>query len=222
RTLRLDESQRVYVRQLAGVEASCTTRQEITDPDPFRPFVDNWGPYPAYIADRYWNVLVANHAARTLLGVDDEDNLLWQLFTSGDTPARHPGWEQETARETVARFRSQSAHFADDARMRQLLRQLHSASREFARLWNLHEVTEDACGPALLHHPETGPLQFKRTTLDFTDRIALRLTVYVPQPGTGTARAVESLFRRLPGTPSQDDGHAGEPQRLSGLVETAA
>ncbi|MEU9196369.1 helix-turn-helix transcriptional regulator [Streptomyces hundungensis] len=195
RTLRLPESQRVYLRQLAGIDASYTAREQITDPESFRPFVDNWGSYPAYIADRQWNIVVANVAAEALLGIQDSDNLLWELFTSTDTPARHPRWDTD-AQETVARFRGQAVNHLEEPRMKTLLRQLTHESPEFARLWEMREVAEDACGPALLRHPHTGELHFKRTTLDFTDRIALRLTVFHPIAGSGTAEALKNL--RLP------------------------
>ncbi|UPT23581.1 hypothetical protein FOF52_17075 [Thermobifida alba] len=77
--------------------------------------------------------------------------------------------------------------------MHRLVSRLHRDSPEFAEPWDRHEVLEGSCGTELLHHPALGNLSFTRTTLDFTSRLALRLTVVIPVSGTGAEEALESL-----------------------------
>jgi hypothetical protein len=114
------------------------------------PYVENWLPNPAYIADRWWNVVVANGAARVLLGMDEGAfNILRDFFTRQRVRDRYPRCE-ETARVLVARFRSETAHYAADDQMRALISELYRSSRHFANLWDRHEVMEDSCGPEFL------------------------------------------------------------------------
>ncbi|WP_269745532.1 helix-turn-helix transcriptional regulator [Thermobifida cellulosilytica] len=192
RALRLDQTQRLYLRRLAGVGADPEPSEVRPDPRAFQPFVDNWLPNPAYVADRYWNLVAVNEAVRNLMGLDAPQNILEEFFTNEQTRKRYPLWKDD-APILVARFRSQAARYSGDPGFTALISRLRRDSPEFAELWNRHEVLEDSCGTEILHHPAFGNLSFTRTTLDFTSRIALRLTVFVPVSGTGTEEALEPL-----------------------------
>ncbi|MEV7080838.1 helix-turn-helix transcriptional regulator [Streptomyces sp. NPDC093516] len=213
RVLRLSENQRLYLRQLAGVQAVPLLPDAPPEAEAMRPFVENWWPNPAYIADHAWNVVVANAAAESLLGMVDERpggacldagrgsgvlggrrpyNILREFFTNDDVRSAYPLWEK-IAPTVVARFRSQAALHIEDAAIPALVEELRVASPVFAQLWDRHEVQEDSCGPEVLTHPAVGDLHFTRATLDFTRRIALRMTVFLPTPGTGT----EAALRRM-------------------------
>ncbi|UOE19027.1 helix-turn-helix domain-containing protein [Thermobifida halotolerans] len=194
RALRLGEAQRLYLRRLAGVSAEPEPAEIRPDPKAFQPFVDNWLPNPAYVADRYWNLVAVNETVRVLMGLDAPQNLLLDFFTNEQTRKRYPLWEDD-APIAVARFRSQAARYSSDPGFAALVTRLCGESPEFAELWGRHEVLEDSCGTEILQHPTTGNLSFTRATLDFTSRIALRLTVFVPITGTGTEDALEPLLR---------------------------
>lgn len=71
RVLRLNDSQYNYLRRLAGIEVRYPASTTVPDIGHLLPYVENWLPNPAYIADRWWNVVVANGAARVLLGMDE-------------------------------------------------------------------------------------------------------------------------------------------------------
>lgn len=225
RVLRLSENQRLYLRQLAGVQAVPLLPQAPPGAEAMRPFVENWWPNPAYIADHAWNVVVANAAAETLLGMGGEHtdgsrigeepasgalagrrpyNILREFFTSDEVRSAYPLWE-EIAPSVVARFRSQAALHIEDATIPALVEELRAASPLFEQLWERHEVLEDSCGPEVLTHAAVGDLHFTRATLDFTRRIALRMTVFLPTPGTGT----EAALRRM--------SHVTLEQRTSSL-----
>lgn len=144
------------------------------------------------MVDRYWNLVAVNEAARHLMGLDVPQNLLREFFTNEQLRKRYPLWEDD-APITVARFRSQTARYSGDPGFTDLVSRLHRDSPEFAEPWDRHEVLEGSCGTELLHHPALGNLSFTRTTLDFTSRLALRLTVVIPVSGTGAEEALESL-----------------------------
>lgn len=200
RVLQLSENQRLYMRQLAGVQAVPHPPVAQPEAEAMRPFVDNWWPNPAYIADHAWNIVVANAAAQALLGIDSAQqdaegrpyNVLREFFTSPHMRAAFPSWK-ETAPTLVARFRSHAAHHLDEPAIPALAAELMAESAYFAELWDRHEVVEDSCGPEVLRHRDVGELHFTRATLDFTRRIAMRMTVFLPTPGTGT----EAALRRL-------------------------
>ncbi|GAA1908946.1 helix-turn-helix transcriptional regulator [Streptomyces sodiiphilus] len=203
RVLMLNDNQRLYLRHLAGVQANYPVPMTTPKAENLQPFVDNWSPNPAYIADHRWNVVIANEAARILLGIRSERyNVLEEFFTSKHVRAAYPAWEQ-IAPSVVARFRSRAAQHTGDKELQAMVEALASTSPRFAELWEQRDVMEDSCGPEYLTHPATDDLHFTRTALDFTQRIALRMTVYLPVPGTGTEAALRRLSH-LTVTPGLD------------------
>ena len=196
RVLGLDDTQRLYMRRLAGLSAEHTDPVYRPDALTLSPFVDNWLPNPAYIVDRHWNVVTANSPFRTLLGLEtgQQINFVEYLFTHPHARTLYPHWDEE-ARTVVARFRSQVSRYPEDGQLAALITRLTARSEEFADLWSRQTVAEDACGPELLFHPVAGKLAFNRTSLRFTDRIGLTMVVFLPIPGTGTETAVSVLER---------------------------
>lgn len=193
RVLQLNDNQRLYLRNLAGVQAKYPVPAYTPQSDSMQPFVDNWLPNPAYIADHRWNIVAANEAARLLLNIrSGTHNVLREFFTNEQVRRAYPQWEQ-AAPSVVARFRGQAAQHTDDDQIQVLVDELSRECSYFANLWERHEVMEDACGPEQLTQPVVGLLSFHRATLDFTRRIGLRMTVYLPDPGTGTEAALRKL-----------------------------
>lgn len=196
RVLGLDDTQRLYMRRLAGLSADYVNSVYRPDVRALRPFVDNWLPNPAYIVDRYWNVVTANSTLRTLWGIDVDQpvNFVEYFFTHSHARTLYPLWDEEAAT-VVARFRSQAARYPEDPQFASLVARLSGASETFADLWSRQVVADDACGPDLLFHPTAGKLAVNRTSLRFTDRIGLTMVVFLPIPGTGTEAAMSALGR---------------------------
>lgn len=151
--LNLDRTERAHLYLLAGVNPPAA-RQEATSEElsRLRLAVEAWQPAPAFMVDRYWNVLVSNAPARTLLGVQDTDsNYLWSFFTDGRNRSRFPHW-MDVASRLVGQFRVQAVRFLDDPNFELLARRLCSASPDFDRLWARHETRTrgsrpSRCGP---------------------------------------------------------------------------
>lgn len=189
RALLLDESQHAYLRRLAGIECRFEAPTETPPLVHLRHVIDAWSPNPAYIADRWWNVVVANEAAHSLLDLEDgRTNIILDFFTRDRTRTHYPCWE-DTARAVVAQFRSQTARYADDEEIHALVSELRRRSKHFAQLWNRREVLDDLRIPESMIHPELGEIRFTRTTLQFPEHTALHLTLFLPEPDSGTERA---------------------------------
>ncbi|GGQ68099.1 helix-turn-helix transcriptional regulator [Couchioplanes azureus] len=197
RVLALDDTQRLYMRRLAGLSTEHVDSAYRPDAGALAPFADNWLPNPAYIVDRYWTVVTANSTFRAFWNVapGEQFNLVEYFFTDPHARMLYPLWEEE-ARPLVARFRSQVARYPDDPRFAALIGRLSRTSTGFADLWSRQVVADDACGPDLWFHPGAGRAAFQRTSLRFTDRIGLAMVVFLPISGTGT----EAVVRRVAGT----------------------
>lgn len=190
RVLGLNDTQRLYMRRLAGLSAEYVDSRYRPDVCSLSPFVDGWLPNPAYIVDRYWNVVIANSPFRRLWAVDDQPvNIIEYFFTNPYAHTLYPMWDSE-ARFVAARFRSHASRYPDDPQFRSLITRLTGANETFAKLWSQRAVVDDACGPDLLFHPAAGQMAFTRTSLRFTDQIALTMVVFLPIPGTGTEAAI--------------------------------
>jgi PAS domain-containing protein len=114
-----------------------------------REIVEGLEPNPAYLIGPRTDVLVWNAAARLMLGEpsrapDGVQNLLWWMFT--DPSRRGPSWE-DTARNTLARFRAAHARRYGDPAFRGLIEALLAASPAFAELWPRHEVLTPSSAP---------------------------------------------------------------------------
>ncbi|MFC9295185.1 helix-turn-helix domain-containing protein [Streptomyces sp. NPDC057011] len=193
RVLNLDYTQRQYVWRLADLRPDQNAAPAKPDAAVLQPYVDNWSPSPAYITDRVWDITVANRSARELLAMDGgTGNILRDFFLHPKTRDAYPSWEQE-APTLVARFRSHAAQYPGDPLLAAGIERLCAESPEFADHWFALDVREDACGVDILQHPLTGPISLKRTTLDFTARLGLRLTVFFPVPGTSGRQLIEQL-----------------------------
>ncbi|MFJ4778267.1 helix-turn-helix domain-containing protein [Streptomyces sp. NPDC088762] len=193
RVLNLDYTQRQYIWRLAGLRPDQSAAPSKPDASALQPYVDNWLPNPAYITDRVWDITVANRSARELLAMDGgTGNILRDFFTRPETRNAYPSWEQE-APAMVARFRSHAANYSADPLLAAEIDRLCAESPEFADHWVALDVQEDSCGVDILQHPLTGPVSLKRTTLDFTVRMGVRLTVFFPVPGTSGQESIEKL-----------------------------
>lgn len=193
RVLNLDYTQRQYVWRLADLRPDRNVAPTTPDEKLLQPYVDNWLPNPAYITDRVWGIIAANQSARELLAMEGgTGNILRDFFTHPGTRDSYPSWEQE-APAVVARFRSHAAHYPGDPLLAAEIDRLCADSPEFAAHWVSLDVQEDACGVDILQHRLTGSVSLKRTTLDFTARMGLRLTVFFPVPGTSGQESIEKL-----------------------------
>ncbi|MFF0478747.1 helix-turn-helix transcriptional regulator [Streptomyces sp. NPDC004284] len=197
RALRMSEAERAHLYRLAGLNpprSAPSGRPEITAE--LRRVLETWLPNPAYVLDRWWNVVAVNDAAEEVFSFSRaERNCLVAYFTAGPYRSRFRAWEQ-FAPTVVAQFRADAADHADDPRYAELVAELSGRSPEFAELWNRHDVLEDTAVTKVIDHPVVGCLTFEHSTLRLASRSDMRLILQSPQPGTDTAEKVGRLLAR--------------------------
>jgi hypothetical protein len=143
--------------------------------------VESLVPNPAYLIGPRTDVLAWNAAATAMLGEptrapDGRQNLLWWLFMSDE-----PGGEQrqETARNTLARFRAEQGLRIGDPDFAALIQALE-ASEQFRAWWSQHEVLAEQLGTKTVAHPRVGRLVLHHLQSVPTSHPDLRLTQFTP------------------------------------------
>ena len=143
------------------------------------------------------DVLAFNPAAERVIGIpprgpDGGRNLLWYLFTA---PGPVTDSRAQTARMTVARFRTAHARRYDDPRFRDLIEALLRESPRFRELWPRHEVLDSQSGTKTIQHSELGTLCLLHLQLIPTSDPELRLAQYLPADEATRAALVAASER---------------------------
>ncbi|MBB4751908.1 transcriptional regulator with XRE-family HTH domain [Actinoplanes lobatus] len=142
---------------------------------------------PAFIEDRYFDILASNSLARALSpGLAVGGNQLRDLFLDPAEQALHPQWEAVTEC-FIANLRQAVGNDVDDPRFIELTGELSLASPRFRQLWGRHEVRGQQGAPVRLNHPQVGELSLNRERLRIDGTDGLMLVVYHPNAGTSNA-----------------------------------
>jgi len=201
RALRLEPDERTHLVQLATPDPAPGAPSASESVSPALQLVlDSLGTSLAYIVGRRWDVLAWNGAAAAVLGdfttmAPRERNTLWRLFLRAETRRMVVEWEAHAQR-VLAQFRGSTAPYAGDPWFSALIDELQCASPEFRAWWPRHDVLGSLEGRVTLDHPTAGPLALQYTTFQVHDAPDLKLIVYTPLPGTGSAERIERLGRR--------------------------
>jgi PAS domain-containing protein len=125
-------------------------------------------------------ILAFNPAASALFGSPDHlaperRFLLWMLLVDPG-----PDGREGTARNMVARFRSEYARHAGEPEYERFVAELRRRSPWFAGWWDEHEVTDTQRGTKTIEHPALGTLRLHHAQTVPTGSPDLRLSVYAP------------------------------------------
>ena len=191
RALRLDAAERATLFALARSELPLPDGHE-TAPVPddaadhtlLASLVQGLHPMPAYLLGPLTRILAWNPAASALFGSPDHlapehRFLLWMLLVDPGRARSNPG-RQGTARNMVARLRSEYARHAGEPAYEQFVAELGERSSWFAQWWDEHEVNDTQRGTKTLEHPTLGRLRLHHAQTVPTGAPDLRLTVYAP------------------------------------------
>ncbi|MEU6213443.1 hypothetical protein ABZ891_26515 [Streptomyces sp. NPDC047023] len=156
--------------------------------------IETWMPFPAHVMDAYWNIVMYNDAASLVLGLstDGPQNCLLSFFT--DPRYRGPAGNWETvAPKVVAQYRAAWSERPEDEGFQAVVAEAKSASEEFARLWEQHDVLPGGRDSKVVEHPLVGTLHLETTQLRLPARPDLAILLYTPLPVAETAAKVERL-----------------------------
>jgi transcriptional regulator with XRE-family HTH domain len=191
RALRLDAAERATLFALARTELPLPDGSGAApgeDADDGRALlvslVEGLHPTPAYLLGAMTRILAWNPAASALFGSPDHlsperRSLLWMLLVDPGDARYNPGREV-TARNMVARFRSEYARHAGEPAYEQFIAELRERSPWFAEWWGEHEVNDTQRGTKTIEHPTLGTLRLHHAQTVPTGAPDLRLTVYAP------------------------------------------
>ncbi|MDD7795535.1 helix-turn-helix transcriptional regulator [Clostridium sp. 'White wine YQ'] len=147
-------------------------------------------PHPAYIIDKYWDILLWNRAAEYIFqfppyseNMNTKPNLLHSSLIDPLIKENISDWE-ERAKIVIARFRADCARSPKDARLNEMIEKYKQESEFFRLWWPRYEVKTVTDCHKLLNDPQIGELEFDHVNLQLSDYPDLKLMIYTASPST--------------------------------------
>ena len=148
---------------------------------------------PAFIEDRYFDIVASNALARLLSpGLAVGRNQLRDMFLDPAEQAFHPDWEALTEC-FISSLRQAVGTDIGDARFIELTGELSLASPRFRRLWARHEIRGQSGTRIRVDHPQVGEIVFNRERLHIDGADGLMLVVYHVDSGSTDADKLAML-----------------------------
>ncbi|WP_350281564.1 helix-turn-helix transcriptional regulator [Kribbella sp. HUAS MG21] len=190
--LRLDADATAYLIGLAQERSKPRTRLEQA-PDSIVELISGWPDNPAYVQNRYTDVLAVNPLCAALspnysVGV----NLLTAVLLDPREQTLRRDWEDLTE-EAVGALRSEAGANVDDPRLKELVGDLSVRSERFRQLWARHDVRPRRGRVSLLTHPEVGDLELHSDKLVVSGTDNMTLVVFHATPGSRDAELLALL-----------------------------
>ncbi|MBZ2194599.1 helix-turn-helix domain-containing protein [Occultella gossypii] len=204
RVLHLDDDHFAHLLSLvAEVPRQRRRRRKQAPPSGALKLLDSLA-QPAFIENRYFDVLASNALARAVdprLAVGR--NQLRDLFLDPAGQALYPDWASATEC-LIANLRQAVGNDVDDPRFIELTGELTLASPRFRQLWARHEVRGQSGGSLRFDHPQVGELILNRERMGIAGTESLMLVVFHPDPGSSDAEKLTLLASAdLPTLPIQ-------------------
>lgn len=214
RTLRLDDDQLAYLRELARKHPSGP--RPLT-PQKVRPYMqrllDHISDTPAMVANRALDVLAWNPLAAALI-IDfsqipeNERNYVRLIFTHPAMRRLYRDWAGVAAA-SVAFLRMEAAHDPDDPRLAALVGELSARDSQFCEWWAGHHVAIKRRGSRTFQHPVVGEITLDWDTLTSDAEPGQHIIIYTAEPDTPSDRALRALA-------SLSRGAGADPRRRNG------
>lgn len=155
--------------------------------------INSWTSNPAYVENKFTDVLAANALATALspnysAGV----NLLRALLLDESEQELLRDWG-ELAEALIAALRANVGPDVDDPRLAELVGELSVRSEHFRRLWGRHDVQPKRPRVSRLRHPKVGDLDLYASKLAIVGTGGLILKVFHAEPGSRSAELLAIL-----------------------------
>jgi transcriptional regulator with XRE-family HTH domain len=189
RALRLTDTERGYLFQLAGRTAPTPVTAATHVAPPLLRVLDRLADTPALILSNLGETLVQNRMAEALFGDRSRytglaRSEIYRWFTAPDERLRYPEADRgRQSRAQVANLRAAYGTMGPKSRAGDIVRALQQASPEFAGLWERHEVAKRFEDHKILIHPELGEIEVDCQVL-FTEDQSQALLVLTAAPRT--------------------------------------
>jgi hypothetical protein len=185
RTLRLDRAEREHLYRLAEATPVRTECERSVVPETIREIMHSLEPLPATLINSRFDILLSNAASEELFWEWHtlpciHKNNLWCVVTEPSARSKFPEYDDQV-RYMVARLRAAYSAHLSDPDWEEDIRRLASLSREFAEIWERHEVAEPESRVTTYLHPAAGQLNFAVSELNVPDLPEARILVYTPR-----------------------------------------
>ncbi len=191
RALRLDATSAAHLRRLARPPLNATAALDNTVSPSLRALIESMPTIPAYLLNRYLDIIYVNRLAGLLSPGFRVGNNIVKLMFHPAVP-RDALWAT-TARRGVAYLRSSVDPLDEGPEITDLLTQLRAMTPEFDELWDLHETGEPAGNPSVFSHVAVGPIELRYQTFKLPGTGGQILGMFVPAPGGPSADKLEML-----------------------------
>lgn len=195
RALHLTTQERAHFFALAEVPADPTADAGEV-PETVRELVTALEPNPAYLLNRYWDVVAHNRSAAQLTvdfaALEPADrNLVWLTFTDPRFRRTIVDWSRE-AQSLLVKLRFMVRKHPNDERFGALADRVRQASREFRDWWPRQDLDPAAGNRQQFHLADYGLLTLNRVLLRPIGLADAEFVVHLPAD-PGTADAVSRL-----------------------------
>ena len=206
RALQLDDAERAHLFHLAhaadGTSAGMRPRRRPSvrwTPRPALQWVLDGITPPAIIRNGRMDLLATNRLGHAMHAsvydsthVGDPPNFARYTFLDDDSRRFYPDWA--TAADTcVAILRTEAGRDPHDKALHDLVGELSTRSAEFRQRWSAHNVRLHGAGTKHFHHTVVGNLELAYESVDMISDPGLTMTIYVAEPASPTAHALDLL-----------------------------
>lgn len=191
RALRLDDSERAYLFQVAGHTAPAAATITAHVAPALLRVLDRLEDTPAMILSDLGETLIQNRLARALFGDRTRFSGLarsefYRWFLDPNERLIYPEADRDRqSRAQVANLRAAYGVHGSRSRAGDLVRALQRDSAEFAALWDRHEVAKRFADHKVLLHPELGPIEVDCQILFTEDQSQAMLVLTAPPHTAG-------------------------------------
>lgn len=193
RVLQLDEDATAHLHELAEVAPPPRTVTGETVRPAVARMVDAWTDYPAFVLGRRQDVLHANALAEALHpGFVAGTNLMRFVFLDRRARTRYVDWPH-VADHAVASLRGAMGTALDEPALAELVDELSTASDDFRRRWERHEVRDKTTGSKAFANPRVGRLDLDFESFAVNGSAGQVLVVYSAAPGSADERNLRLL-----------------------------
>lgn len=203
KALQLSQEELLHLLSLANYGKPADTFMDDVTIDPELQKIIGQLTYPAFIANNRTEVLAWNQMAAEFILHDarmSESTPLERIvmthyvFTSPYLRKHLENWD-EFARYGIAVFRLYVDQNTDDPWFDEFVQQMCKESKEFAALWQLHDIQQKKVQLLTLNHPQIGRLSFQLNTFSHINGNAnLHCCVFTPVADTDTEQHLR-LYR---------------------------
>ncbi|NJP31989.1 helix-turn-helix transcriptional regulator [Micromonospora thermarum] len=186
RALRLTDNERDYLFQVAGRNAPASVPATTHVAPALLRVLDRLDDTPALILSNLGETLVQNRMAEALFGDKSAytglaRSEIYRWFTMPDERLSYPEDDRDRqSRAQVANLRAAYGSMGPRSRAGELVRALLKASKEFAELWDRHEVGTRFADHKTLVHPQLGPIELDCQALFTEDQSQALLVLTAP------------------------------------------